>query len=79
MKKTGRIIPYNPSILLGKIGYVTYSVPKPEISIKYRIHIEVKIDYFFVIKFFCHRISLKKVPLFFLSKTDPLKEKNFLQ
>jgi len=27
MKKTGRIIPHNPSILLEKTGYVTYSVP----------------------------------------------------
>jgi len=31
MKKTGRITPYNPSILLDKTGYVTYSVPKTEI------------------------------------------------
>ena len=28
MKKTGRITPYNSSILLDKTGYVTYSVPK---------------------------------------------------
>ena len=36
-------------------------VPKPEISIKYRLYIEFKTDYFFFIKFFCHRIlRLKK-------------------
>jgi len=42
IKKTGRITPYNPSIFLEKTGFVTYSVPNPEIFIKYRIHIEFK-------------------------------------
>jgi hypothetical protein len=42
MKKSGRITPYNLSILQEKTGYVTYSVPYTEIWINFSIRMLMK-------------------------------------